>query len=61
MPHPTTNAEGMPTIALSEEQRYRFDTRGWLLLPGLLSESQVDEMKDFCYRLKKDTDSIPEH
>jgi hypothetical protein len=61
MPNPTTNSEGVPTIALSEEQRFVFDTRGWLLLPSLLTEQQTAAMRDFCYQLKNDPASIPKH
>ena len=61
MPNPTTNAEGLPIIALSEDQRFVFDTRGWLLLPDLLTDGQIRAMRDFCYCLKNDPDSIPAH
>jgi len=61
MPDPTTNAESLPVIALSEDQRFVFDTRGWLLLPGLLTDAQTAEMRDFCYGLKNNPESIPEH
>ena len=59
MPNPTTNADGLSTIALTEEQRFVFDTRGWLLLPSILTKQRISEMRDFCYRLRNDTDSIP--
>ena len=45
MPNPTTNAENLPAIPLTEDQRYVFDTRGWLLVPGVLSESEIQEMR----------------
>jgi hypothetical protein len=61
MPSPTTNADALPVVKLTEEQRFLFDTRGWLLLPGLLSEQQVAEMRDFCYRLKNESDALPAH
>ena len=61
MPNPTTNADGLSTIALTEEQRFVFDTRGWLLLPSILTKQRISEMRDFCYRLRNDTDSIPIH
>ena len=61
MPGPTSNADGLPVVPLSEEQRFLFDTRGWLLLPGLLSAEQTAEMRDFCYQLKNDPDSLPAH
>ena len=61
MPNPTTNSEDLPVIALSEDQRFVFDTRGWLLLPGLLTDGQIASMRDFCYNLKNDPGSIPIH
>ena len=61
MPNPTTNADNLPPIPLTEDQRYLFDTRGWLLIPGVLSESEIQEMREFCYRLKQEPRSIPEH
>ena len=48
MPNPTTNADNLPPIPLTEEQQFLFDTRGWLLFPGILSESEVKEMREFC-------------
>ena len=53
MPNPTTNADNLPPIPLTEEQRFLFDTRGWLLFPGILSETEVKEMRAFCYQLNR--------
>ena len=61
MPNPTTNADNLSPIPLTEEQRFLFDTRGWLLFPSVLSETEVKEMREFCYQLKQEPDSIPEH
>ena len=57
---PRTNTDGKPVIDLSEEQRYLFDTQGWLLVPGLLSDDQVEEMRAFCQRLHREPESLPE-
>ena len=57
---PRTNAAGKPVIDPTPEQRYLFDTQGWLLIPGLLSESEVEEMRAFCYRLHQQPESLPE-
>jgi len=57
---PQTNAEGQPVIALTQEQKYLFDTRGWLLIPGVLAEDEVAEMRDFCIRLRQEPETIPE-
>ena len=48
-------------IEFTEDQKFIFDTRGWIALPGVLTDDEVDEMRDFCYRLKKSPESIPEH
>ncbi|WP_309693624.1 phytanoyl-CoA dioxygenase family protein [Armatimonas sp.] len=56
---PSKNADGLPTIALTEEQRYFFDLRGWMLIPSVLSEDEVAEMKEFCYRLHEDKNAVP--
>ena len=61
MTQPTRNADGLDAIPLTEEQKYLFDTRGWLLLPGVLSDAETAEMREFCYRLQKDALSIPSH
>ncbi|MEZ4616130.1 MAG: hypothetical protein R2867_11600 [Caldilineaceae bacterium] len=42
---PTTNADGLPVIDLTQEQKYLFDLRGWLLIPGVLSEEEAAEMR----------------
>ena len=52
------NAEGVSAVALTEEQKYLFDTRGWVLFPGVLTEAEVAEMRDFCCRLKHEPASI---
>ena len=56
----TLNADGLPAIVLTEDQKYIFDTKGWLAIPGVLTESDVTEMREFAYQLTRDPDSIPE-
>ncbi len=56
---PRQNANGLAPVELTEEQKYLFDTRGWLLVPGVLSEAEMTEMRDFCYRLRNDPASLP--
>jgi hypothetical protein len=57
---PSTNADGRPIVALTQEQKYIFDMRGWLLIPGILDKAELAEMRDFCNRLRHDPESIPE-
>lgn len=56
---PRTNADGLSPIELSSEQKFLFDTRGWLMIPGVLSESEINEAREFCRRLHQDALSIP--
>jgi len=57
----TLNAEGLPAIELTEEQKYIFDTRGWLSIPAVLSESDIAEMREFAYQMARDPKLIDEH
>lgn len=57
---PDLNADGQPVVALTQEQKYLFDTRGWLLIPGVLEENEIEEMRTFCLRLQHEPESIPE-
>ena len=43
---PTTNADGLPIIPMNEEQKYIFDLKGWITLPGLLDEEQLDTIRE---------------
>ena len=56
-----TNADGKPVVELTQEQKYIFDARGWLLIPGVLTDDEVEEIRDFCLRLRLSPDSIPAH
>ena len=56
-----TNADGKPVVELTQEQKYVFDSKGWVLIPGVLTENEVKEMREFGYQLRNDPDSIPEH
>lgn len=56
-----TNADGKPVIEPTQEQKYTFDARGWLLIPGVLTDDDLQEMRDFCMRLRNEPESIPEH
>jgi len=56
-----TNADGKPVIALTQEQKYIFDTDGWLLIPGILTDDEVNEMRAFFDRLHREPEPIPEH
>ena len=34
---------------MTPEQKFFFDLRGWILLPGVLSQPEIDEMKAEVY------------
>lgn len=57
---PSENAEGLPVVGLTQEQKYLFDMRGWLLIPGVLTEGETDEMREFSLRLHHEPESVPE-
>ena len=56
---PTTNGDDQPIMPMSEEQKYLFDLKGWITLPGLLDSKTVDRVRqhqmDFLYQ----RDSLP--
>lgn len=55
-----TNADGETVIIPTQKQKYDFDRNGWLLIPNVLSNDDVLEMRDFCVRLNAEPDSITE-
>ena len=57
---PVMNSDQLPVISLSQEQKYTFDRKGWLLIPGVLSGSELKEMQEFGSQLRNDPQSIPE-
>jgi hypothetical protein len=56
-----TNADGLPVVELIQEQKYVFDKDGWLLIPSVLADDDIEAMRAFCVRLATDPESIPEH
>ena len=59
MARTTTNSEGKPIIPLTDTERYTFDNKGWLCLPGLLEPDELKAMHDFAYQLKEHADDCP--
>ena len=58
---PETTSDDTPVVAPTQEQKYLFDMRGWLLVPGVLSGDELKKIQEFCYRLRHEPESIPEH
>ena len=57
----STNEDGEPTVIPTDKQKYDFDRNGWILFPGLLSDENIEEMRAFATRVRKEPDSLPEH
>ena len=55
---PQHNADGEPVVELTQEQKYLFDTRGWLLVPGVLDEGEVSAMRARALQVHGDPDSL---
>lgn len=58
---PTVNADGEPVVEPTDEQKYLFDARGWLLVPGLIAADEVAAMHDHAMRVHADPESLPPH
>ena len=58
---PARNGDGLAIIEPSAEQKYSFDARGWLLIPEVLSQPEIEEMRDWCLRLHFEPESIAAH
>ena len=56
----TTNADGVPVNVPTQKQKYDFDRNGWLLIPSVLSDTDIAEMREFCQRLHEVPKHIPE-
>ena len=56
----TTNADGVPVTVPTQKQKYDFDRNGWLLIPSVLSDTDIAEMCEFCQRLHEAPEGIPE-
>ena len=59
--YPTTNADGKPVIPMTDEQKYWFDIKGWVLLPALFSEDELKPIREHQMRFLYDRESLPPH
>ena len=55
-----TNADGVPVSVPTQKQKYDFDRNGWLLIPSVLSDADISEMREFCQLLRGSPERIPE-
>lgn len=56
---PTKNADGIPIVPMSAEQKYVFDLKGWLLLPDLLTEEQLGLIREHQMRFLYEREALP--
>lgn len=56
---PTTNADGLQIVAMTEEQRYIFDLKGWIALPELLTPEQLGPIRVHQMQFLNDRESLP--
>jgi len=56
---PIENADGLPIVPMTEEQKYVFDLKGWIALPGLLTEEQLIAIREHQMAFLTDRESLP--
>jgi hypothetical protein len=56
---PTTNADGLPVVPMSEEHKYLFDLKGWVCLPELLTDDQVRAIREHQMKFRFEPESLP--
>ena len=40
--------EGGDSFTLSGEERFHFDLKGWVCIPGVLSDDQIEECREYA-------------
>ena len=59
---PSTNSDGLPVVDLTPEQKYSLSTStAGFSFPGVLSQEEAEEMRDFGLRLQHNPESISSH
>jgi hypothetical protein len=58
---PGTNADGRPVVPMTDEQRYLFDLKGWLCLPGLLAPDELEAVREHVRRYRDDRGALPDY
>ena len=56
---PTTNADSMPVVPMSDEQKYLFDLKGWITLPGLLDAAQLERIRAHQMQFLYQPETLP--
>jgi hypothetical protein len=55
---PAANADGLPIVPMSAAQRYIFDLKGWVCLPGLLDEGQLGPIRAHQMKFLNERDTL---
>ncbi len=48
-------------VPMSEEQKFLFDLKGWVLIPGVLEPDLLEALRQHVVKLRKDAESLPAH
>jgi ectoine hydroxylase-related dioxygenase (phytanoyl-CoA dioxygenase family) len=51
----------LDAIPMTDEQKFLFDLKGWLLLPAVIGEDRLPALREHCRLLREDPQSLPAH
>ena len=55
----TANTNGhADVVPMTEEQKFVFDLKGWIAIPGVLDDDEIEAVKAHVIALKEDPDSL---
>ena len=55
----TTQTDGhADVVPMTEEQKFVFDLKGWIAIPGVLDDDEIEAVKAHVIALKEDPDSL---
>ncbi|NQZ70986.1 MAG: hypothetical protein HRT89_23290, partial [Lentisphaeria bacterium] len=57
---PKNNADGLPIVPMTDVQKYIFDLKGWICLPGLIDADQCAKIREHLYAFVEDPEQLPE-
>ena len=55
---PCTNADAVPVVPMSAAQKYTFDLKGWISLPGLLEKEQLESIRAHQMKFLYERDAL---
>lgn len=56
---PSTNADGKEVVPMTDDDRWHFDTKGWVCLPSLFTEAELGPIREHMDRWLTDRDAMP--